>query len=159
MSKRRRGFGRRVARRPIDKQIITISQTVPIDGETTILTILGGATTLTGLRWNFGIASNTNVADVQYNWALVIVKDGDTANSLNTTNNAQMYTPEQNVMSWGAGILTATGATSGPQTKHWEGTTKSMRKLMEDDNLTMVFTSNVTNGVIIHGAVQLFLMF
>ncbi len=158
MSKRRRKFGR-VARRPIDKQIITISQTVPINGETTILTILRGATTLTGLRWNFGVASNQDISDVQYNWALVIVKDGDTANALNVGNNQQMYTPEQNVMSWGTGILTKTSSSAGPATHQWEGTTKSMRKMMEGDNLTMVFTSNVTNGVIIHGAIQLFLMF
>jgi len=156
MSKRRR-ISRRAAR-PIDKQIVTLNHVAGIQKETQLMIVQAGARTLTGVRWNFNIISNTNTANPDFWWAIVIVKDGEVANPLDIGDQQQTYVPEQNVLAFGSrvGINLSTAA---DLVQHIEGSTKSMRKMMEGDKLFFISTTSVASGWILNGAVQFFMLF
>jgi len=159
MSNKRRRSGRRGTRRPIDKQIITLNFIGGINVSQTLLIVQEGALTLTGLRWNLSFRTNTGAGPPQFWWAIVVVKDGNDVNAIGISNLDQMYTPEQSVMAWGAGVVNASGDSGGPKSVHQMGTTKVMRKMMEGDSLHLVTTADIQAGVLIGGGVQFFTLF
>jgi len=157
MSKRRRTGGNviRAARRPIDKSLKVTSLTV---AGTQVSTELQPAMTfpgtLTGLRWSLSLYNNAGTGDTQIVWAIVVVPQGTTASTLSIANSATLYSPEQNVLTFGyAGSLTSVGA----QNNMFEGSTKTMRKLKVGDTMVIIAIAEATNTWNMNGCVQFFL--
>lgn len=142
-------------KRPIDKSLIMVSQTAV--STTQLSTNLITATfpcTITGLRWNLGFHNNSAAVQNTIYWAIVIVKDGNSANALAISDGSTFYEPEQNIIAWGSALLADTDI-GGTTAHNIEGSTKSMRKLMGGDTIQLIYRASDSN-MSIKGGVQFF---
>jgi len=152
--KRARTSGQRVSR-PIDKELIAVNLSVTTTQVDTVLKTTTFPGTVVGLRWS--ISARSVVAAAQrVDWAIVTTADGNSVNNIGTSNAADFYTPEQDVLAFGSMQLEANNSTAGPATHMWEGTTKTMRKLKQGDTLEFTIISTNATGASIDGVVQFF---
>ncbi len=143
------------ARRPIDKDLIAVSKTISAAQQTTTLKTTTFPCTVVGIRWEFS-ATSIVAAQAQLTWAIVLVKDGDAANTMSTTDAATFYSPEQNVLAYGVGNWPGTTVGDGSLSIQWSGNTKTMRKLMGGDVLQLLVDgNNATQGSFL-GVIQFF---
>ncbi len=153
------------ANRPIDKVLpgVSIVDLVNAQQVQTIITA-STACTATGLRWFFNVGSD-DVSDVGLlsgAWAIIILRDGRTANTLSLTGGANLYEPEQDVLAFGAYMVMGQGDVTGvgPGIMSYQGDTKTMRKLKIGDALTFIaLGDSATKGVTINGTIQVFCKF
>lgn len=143
------------SRRPTAKELIFVAQTATTSNVETTLKTTTFPCTIVGLRWSIGFTSTT-ANDHTVNWIIVIVKDGNSANTISQGNGADMYTPEQNVMAFGTVNLMSNAETGGNMNANVQGSTKTMRKLQGGDLLKFISFSNVATSTIINGVVQFF---
>ena len=154
---------RTTAPRPISKTLLFFH--APISGGTSISTIFTTTfpCTITGLRWELSTPAHVGqgVADGYVNWAIVLVKQGNTASTLPTGPQPMpinLYVPEQNVLATGSGNLTPTG--TGEFGTVWNGKTKTMRKMQVGDNLQIVFSLGTNDpsleDAVFGGSIQFF---
>jgi len=144
-------------RRPIDKKLIFVNQSVTNSVATTTLHTTTFPGTVTGLRWSLSALNSLTTASPQVAWAIVVVHDGDSANTPSLTNAADFYTPEQDVLAFGHAYLADTDAGAGNVQSHWEGNTKTMRKLRAGDLLQFITISGTANSASLDGVVQFFI--
>jgi len=154
--KRARG-GAAVGRvaRPIDKELKFVNQTATTSVTSTTLKTTTFPGTVVGMRWSLAAQSATS-ADSVLAWAVVVIPDGEAANTPAISDGADFYTPEQNVMAFGVMRLVGNGETGGNMNVMFEGTTKTMRKLKQGDVLACITLSDVANGVFLDGVIQFF---
>ena len=152
MSKRRR-FNTRAAR-PVDKLLKTVQLSVIATQVSTQLLDITFPATVAGLRWSLSYNHILTTSDANLLWAIVVVRDGETVNSMSASDGANFYTPEQNVLAFGA--LRPTRTDAGQATYTWEGNTKTMRKLAVGDELHLIVDgSSAAQGTFL-GVVQFF---
>ncbi len=145
----------RAARRPIDKQLVVIAQ--GSIGSAQVSSELRAAvtfpSTLTGLRWSLSVMNNAGTAATKVFWAIVVVPQGTTASTMSISDGATLYSPERNVLTFGA-ANSLTSVANVPVM--FEGATKSMRKLSVGDSVVWIALSEATNTWEAHGVVQYF---
>ena len=148
-------FGRTTSRkRPVDKVLVNIVKGA-MDG-TQVSTTLLTATfpcTIVGLRWDLSFITDAGAAPGQYAGCIVIIRDGITASALALGDGSTLYAPEQDVMSYFSGVNQQTDIGSGA---HYNGSTKTMRKLMGGDKLIFIAKGQATNTTTIAGTIQFF---
>ncbi len=152
------------APRPISKSMIAFSQ--PIGNNTTTqeinLFITTFPCTVTGLRWelNSPMESTNFTEEGYFSWAIVVVKEGNDANSLPSgaiTSGLSFYNPEQNVLAAGMGYPVPQQSTA--YSLQWDGKTKTMRKLQTGDRLVLLYSKgeiDTTSDAFFGGIVQFF---
>ncbi len=152
--KRARTSGVRVAR-PIDKElkVVNLNATTTVASTTLKTTTFPG--TVVGLRWSIGAATLV-ATDAVCQWAIVVVPDGEAVNTPSTSNGADFYTPEQNILGFGAFRLMNNAETGGNMNINFEGTTKTMRKLKQGDVLAFLVFSDTATAAAVDGIVQFF---
>jgi len=141
MSKRtRRVVPRRTgARRAVDKElkVVTLVDVGTTQRSTTLKTTTFPCT-IAGLRWHIAFQNKNAGASEFIYWAIVVVHDGQAVSAPSTSNAADFYTPEQNVLAFG--IISADDFDSGGKiTTMVEGQSKTMRKLRQGDQV--IFTT------------------
>jgi len=147
--------------RPISKTLLLVNQEgLATTQNTRVLIDAVFPCTIVGLRWELSsgaVFDTPQGLDAYINWAIVLVKQGNTAGELpDSVSVAQdFYTPEQNVLAYGSrGLLFTTAA--GPIV--WNGSTKTMRKMQVGDKL--LFISKIGDSNAVHdnmfGAIQFF---
>ncbi len=153
--KRARTSGVRVAR-PIDKELKITNQAVTNSVVSTTLKTTTFPGTVVGLRWSLSIGTTLTTASPVIAWAIVVIPDGEAANTPALSDGADFYTPEQNVLAFG--LIRAMDFDSGasPQAYMVEGTTKTMRKLKQGDVLAVISLSDTASGGFLDGIVQFF---
>lgn len=143
--------------RPIDKQLINVNA---ITGTTSTAITLQTTTfpcTITGLRWSIGFANKQTTGPVDISWAIVIVRDGNAANALSQTSGSSLYQPEQNVLAYGCTeFQDADLNPGGSGAAQFEGSTKTMRKLMGGDVLQFLHLGSVAASADFMGTIQFF---
>ena len=147
--------------RPIDKVLPCLNM-VNLDSTQQVQDLVTAATacTATGIRWSFDInASHASTAVTSVAWAIVILRDGRTANTLAISAGSNLYEPEQDVLAFGRGTVMQSSSTAGPKSVHFEGDTKTMRKLKIGDKLTFIALGEATNVTELLGTVQVFCRF
>lgn len=140
--------------RPIDKDLISVSKS-PLS-TTQLSTVLKTATypcTITGLRWDLDAVAITTAVDF-VTWAIVVVHDGDSANTMSATDGASFYQPEQDVLAFGE--LLVSGNAQGNPINGAHGNTKTMRKLKAGDQLVFIAVGTVVSGASLGGIIQFF---
>ncbi len=143
------------AKRPVDKLMIGVFKTsVDATQVTTTLATITFPCTIVGLRWDLGATTDAGTNEGSAFWAVVVVRDGTTIGNLSLSDGGDFYTPEQNVMAFGATILTQNDQVG--KSKHWNGSTKTMRKLMGGDTLVWVAQGVATNTSTFSGVFQFF---
>jgi len=143
------------AKRAIDKVQIAIDHAA-ISG-TQVQTLLINATfpcTITGLRWDLSFRQTAGTDLCEISWAIVLVKEGQSADTMIRTNGVAFYNPEQNCLVFGTQYI-FNGNTLG-MTKHADGATKTMRKLMVGDQLVFIFRGTTTDHAGVMGVIQFF---
>lgn len=131
-------------KRPIDKNLVNVVKTTIADNKHTSL--LATATypgTITGIRWSIACVAD-NGGDNMIYWALVRVKEGIAVGTLATSDLSTLFEPEQEVLAFGIISIVQGDSTAGSATYNGEGSTKTMRKLMNGDQLFVVLQG--TNG-------------
>ncbi len=154
--KRARAGAARSAARPIDKELIVVAQTATTSVVTTTLKTTTFPGTVVGLRWDFNTVIAVSTGDSVVSWLIVVVPDGESANTPSQSNGADLYTPEQNVLAFGVLVVRDSDVGQGPGAFHTEGTTKTMRKLKQGDLLQFITLCSGVNGATVQGAVQFF---
>ncbi len=161
MYKRRRVYGPR-AKRSIDKRVVSVKQSsVGASNVTTVLATVTTPCTVLGIRWSFYVQGDAGTAGNahDYVWAIIRAREGATLPTLNTTDAATFYTPEQDVLAFGAGTSRqdAAGDTDNPGNR-WNGKSGSKRKLMIGDRVIFVANGIATETVRVEEMIQLFCM-
>ncbi len=146
----------RGSRRPTAKELIFVAQTATTSNVATTIKTTTFPCTIVGLRWSITFESQVSTNNSVISWIIVVVKDGNTANTISQSNGADMYTPEQNVMAFGTVTVLANDETGGNQNSMIQGTTKTMRKLQGGDLLQFITLSNVANSTLVKGTIQFF---
>ena len=117
------------------QQIDAVRHAVTTTQDLTNMFTFTEAGTVKGLRWSISIEP---LASGLGAWAIVIVRDGNTANTMAITDGVEFYTPEVDVMA--AGTFSST---TGVHTLPIEGKTKGMRRVNAGDNLQFISLGDV----------------
>lgn len=157
--KRQRGTGTgqtvlyRSPKRSIDKKLIYVTQTA-LAGSQAAANLITATfpATVVGLRWSLSAVQDGGTGVGSINWCIVKVPDGYNAGTMATSNAAEFYTPESMVLAFGVGNSNA--ATSG--SIQFDGSTKTMRKIMGGDIISFLCVSSATNTYTIQGVIQFF---
>jgi len=142
-------------KRPIDKQIKAVSLACDTSQNATTLYTCTYPVTITGLRWDLNLTVEDTATNVRAAWAIIVIKDGYSANSIALSNAADFYTPESNVLACGMLCAMETlgaGTTVDDSRSH----TKTMRKLQAGDVLQLIQVSNNGTSSNFNGVVQFF---
>lgn len=148
--------GRARAKRPIDKKLISVEQTLSSQGQTqTDLYTTTFPGTIVGLRWDVSVAHNSQSATV-FTWAIVVIPDGNTSSNLGQGNGVTIYAPEQHVLAYGNAELLGQTDAAGPGMVRDMGSTKTMRKMKAGDVLAFIAVCDAPNAAVLKAAVQFF---
>ncbi len=140
-------------KRPIDKQLIVVDKdTVDATQVSTTLITATFPCTITGLRWEISHDRSAGTGTANFWWAIILVKDGNSANTMAISDASTFYEPEQNVLAFGLGAL----EDEGPDSMLSSGNTKTMRKLMGGDQLLFITRGIATNTTNVNGVIQFF---
>lgn len=149
-----RSFRVSAGKRPVDKLLLNINKGGVT--ATQVATVLVTATfpcTIVGLRWDMTFATVGGTGLGGYSWAIIILRDGVTVSQMAHTDGSTLYAPEQDVMAFGRGFNTALAL--GMLSKY-QGSTKTMRKLMGGDKLQFIIKGTDTDTVTVQGCIQFF---
>ncbi len=145
----------RSTKRPIDKQIINVAQTVDASQAQTTLFTFTFPGTVTGLMVDLSFIQDAGTGTGAYSWVIVALREGTTLSTISLTNAGSLYQPEQNVMMWGRG--TSIRSTGDNAVRNYSQRTKTMRKMMGGDTLVFASLGEATNTHFLNGAVQFFI--
>lgn len=148
------------ARRPIDKALPCVFMTGLVNTQQTQDLVTPNAPcTVMGIRWSMDawIDDSTATADAEIAWAIVILRDGRTANTMSKTGGSNLYEPEQDVLAYGRFILRDDAA--GMAAHNFEGNTKTMRKLRVGDKITFLALGTASGNSDVRGTIQVFCKF
>lgn len=139
--------------RPIDKNLKSVIIDTSGGQDSDNLFTVTYPATVTGLRWSLAGQSTDGMAQSNVYWAVVIVKDGESAKSIAFSAEAAFYQPEQNVLAFG---VMALGPSNVSSFQLSEGHTKTMRKLAGGDKLQIIAVSQLGSATL-KGVVQFFM--
>lgn len=140
------------ARRNVDKVMIVVShQGQNATQVTTTILTSTFPSTVTGIRWDLTFDQEAGTGASEMDWAIVLVKEGQGPDTMQSANAAIFYEPEQNCLVFGHSTVR-----NQLQTNHETGTTKTMRKMMVGDRIVFIFAGTATNTSSVHGIIQLF---
>ncbi len=142
--------------RPIDKELKVVSQTVTTSVVATTLKTTTFPCTIVGLRWSFTLQIAITTGDSDAWWAIIVVRDGRAASTPSTSDGADFYTPEQDVLAFGHMVVRDKDSSQGPGTINEQGVTKTMRKLMGGDLLQFITISSTAISGNLNGIIQFF---
>lgn len=116
--------------------------------------------TITGLRWVGNLTSQlSSSGGGSFNelyWMIVVVRDGLNPNAIaipTIPSNAVSYAPEQDVLAFGVNTITFESGVA-----HFEGSTKTMRKLQAGDKIMLVYRfANDTHSCFFNMITQFFM--
>ncbi len=145
----------RTTKRPIDKKIIVVNKAMVTSTQTTDLLTATFPCTITGLRWDLMFWTEDTISDAEFIWGIYILREGGVKVVFVSSDGGTLFKPEENMMTFGFGSHADKDTGGGPTRQHFDGSTKSMRKLQGGDKLVFQFDpSNDTQNVL--GAVQFF---
>ncbi len=140
------------AKRPVDKAIVNITKaTIGASQVNTDLFTTTFPCTIVGLRWHITMLQDAGTGATFLNWAIIILRDGLTADTLSTSDGSTLYNPEQDVMTFG--VMQIDNNTT---TVSNVGETKTMRKMQGGDKLVWLGIGVATNTCTVRGTVQFF---
>ncbi len=142
----------RQTKRPVDKKIIYVTKAGLADAQqTTTLITATFPFTMVGLRWEITIIQDAGTAQTLCAWAIVIVREGVTVDTMSVGDGDSFFQPEENVLVYGT-----TQMEPNVEAIRWMGSTKSMRKFQGGDTLQLIIRGSNTNTVGMRGIIQFF---
>lgn len=144
-------------RRPIDKRIVFVLKNSISDTQvaTTLITCTFPFT-ITGLRWALEFHAGSVAANT-LSWAIVRVKDGNSASNISQADAGSFYSPEQEVLAFGHVYVQDNDAGTGPANHRIEGSTKTMRRVANGDLIQFICKGLTTSALgTVSGPIQFF---
>ena len=140
------------AKRPIDKSLVAVQLTgINATDQSTTLLAVTFPCTMVGLRWSFTATQDAGTSTSFHHWAIVRNPDGVVLGTLAISDAAAFFEPEQNCLVFGAGTIP-----NNVDSTHYEGSTKTMRKLFVGDKLEFIVKGSATNTCRVDGVIQFF---
>ncbi len=152
MQPRQQFFRTTGAKRPTDKNLVAVLLTA-IDGtqqNTTLVTVTFPCT-IVGIRWNLAVGQAGGSGFAEHYWNINVLRDGGTQKNMSTSNGSTFFAPESDCLVYGVSIID-----NHNDTKIFEGSTKTMRKMMGGDKLIFSTVGEATNTTEIRGVIQFF---
>ncbi len=142
--------------RPIDKALVAVANNGigATQESSTVINSVNAPCTITGLRWSIAIQQDGGTGICEGTWAIAVTYGGQVVSTMSHTDGSVFYTPESNVLAFGAWSID-----NNSETKMFEGSTKTMRKLMLGDQLFLIAKGVATDTSRLFGVVQLFCKF
>ena len=144
-------FRNRGPKRPVDKEIVNILKTAIGTGQVALtLRTAGMAETLSGIRGNLSGKFGANAGSV--GMVIAVVREGQTASTLDLTDGGTLYAPQQDVLfAWfGHGSPAVTEL-------HWQKIdVKAMRKLKDGDTIQILLRCTAADTVDVTGSITSF---
>ncbi len=138
--------------RNTDKKMIGVAlDSISATQQSTILLTVTFPCTIQGLRWSLAVIQDAGTGNCEFHWAIVVLRDGLTLPVMSVGDGATLYQPEQDVLVYGVGVID-NNVSSYP----FNGSTKTMRKLMGGDRLIFIAKGVATNFSRMRGVVQFF---
>ena len=142
-------------KRSIDKVQISVDLAT-VNGTQQGTTILTSAfpATVTSIRWDLAFFQDTGTSICEINWAIVLIKDGESADTMVKADGLAFYQPKQNCLVYGVDVI-VNGLTFG-MSKHTSGTTKTMRKMIIEDEIIFIARGIAVDSFRVFSVIQLF---
>lgn len=141
------------ARRPVDKFIVNIiKNTVGTTQQSTLLYTATYPGTMQGIHIDLVVQQDAGVSAGSYQWAIVILRDGATLPLIASSDGSSLIQPEQDCLLWGRGFNNR--ATNDSPKIHYQMSTKTMRRMMDGDEIYFIFRGAATNTSKCEGAVM-----
>lgn len=142
----------RSTKRPVDKDVVNVKKDAVAGSQVaTGLITAAYPCTATGIRWDLCAAQDAGSGTCSGTWAIIHLPDSNTASTISLTDTSTVYSPEQHVLAFGRWCIVA-----GSNTVHWNGSTKTMRKLKVGDKVNFIALGVATNTTALRGAIQIF---
>ncbi len=139
-------------KRPIDKELkVVVKGGMAGTQVATTLKTTTFPCTIVGLRWEISAFQDGGTGGGSYSWAIVVVRDGNSASAIATSDGSDFYTPEQDVLTFGRGAHD-----NNVSVQMHSGSTKTMRKLLGGDLLQFIAVGTATNTTDLRATVQFF---
>ncbi len=139
-------------RRPVDKKLVVINHS-SLDGtqqNTTLVTVTFPCT-IVGIRWSMSIIQTAGTGSASHGWCINVLRDGGTQKVLSLTDGSDFFTSESDCLAFGCGVID-----NNTTTIVYNGSTKTMRKMMGGDKLIFSALGVATNSSAILGCIQFF---
>ncbi len=142
----------RIPKRPVDKQLVAITKTT-LDGtqENTTLITVTFPCTIVGIRWNISVVQDAGTGNATCAWCINVLRDGGTQKVMSLTDGSTFFAPESDCLSFGIATIDNNVSSS-----NYEGSTKTMRKMMGGDKLIFSAVGTATNTSALRGIIQFF---
>ncbi len=139
-------------KRPIDKKLIAVLKAgVNATQQTTVLLTTTFPCTVVGLRWSLTFDQDGGTSTAAFSWAIVIVKEGVTVDTLVTSDAGSFFNPEENCLVFGMGTID-----NNQHTVQFSGATKTMRKMQGGDILMFIHKGIASETSGSRGVIQFF---
>ncbi len=140
------------SKRPTDKNLVAIALAgVNATQQNTTLTTVTFPCTIVGIRWMIAVAQDAGTGAANSSWCINVLRDGGTQKNMSTSNGSTFFAPESDCLVFGFSIID-----NNTETKIFEGSTKTMRKMMGGDKLIFSGLGIATSTSTFRGVIQFF---
>ena len=147
-----RQFVRTSGKRPVDKIMISVSKAaVDSTQVSTVLLLVTFPCTIVGIRWSGTVNQDAGTGTAQYNWAIVVLRQGVTVSTMASGDGNTFFTPETNCLVFANGAID-----NNVEAARFDGSTKTMRKMQGGDQLLFLSRGSATNTSSFNFTVQFF---
>ncbi len=152
MQPRQQFFRTTGAKRPTDKNLVSILLS-GVDGtqQNTTMTTVTFPCTIVGIRWMLAVGQFGGSGLSENYWCINVLRDGGTQKAISTSNGSTFFAPESDCLVYGTSLID-----NHADTKIFEGSTKTMRKMMGGDKLIFSTVGEATNTTVVRGVIQFF---
>ena len=140
------------SKRPTDKNLISVLLG-SVDGtqQNVTLTTVTFPCTIVGIRWMITHEQAAGSGVAVCSWCINVLRDGGTQKNMSLTNGSTFFAPESDCL-----VFAMSSIDNNVDTKIFEGSTKTMRKMMGGDKLIFSVLGVATSTSTVRGVVQFF---
>ncbi len=144
----------RGGKRPVTKSMVTIAKNTVSAQVSTALFTATFPCTAQGFRIDMEVTQDAGANPGSFGWAIVLVREGNSAKTMVITDAGAFYAPEENVVMFGSGI--GGGGADTAISTFRQLNTKTMRKMKGGDQLHFLAIGEATNTSAFQGVIQFF---
>ena len=140
------------SKRPVDKQLVVVTHsTINATQQNTTLVTVTFPCTIVGIRWDIAFIQDGGTGIAPHAWCINVLRDGGTQKVMSLTDGSTFFAPESDCLTFGTGLID-----NNVQTLVYNGSTKTMRKMMGGDKLIFSSLGAATETSFCRGVIQFF---
>ena len=140
------------SKRPIDKNLVSVLLfALDTSQQNQTLVTVTFPCTIVGIRWNVAHSQFGGTGFCRASWCINVLRDGGTQKNMSTSTGSTFFAPESDCLVYGVSVIE-----NNSESKIFEGSTKTMRKMMGGDKLIFSALGVATNTSQVEGVVQFF---